>query len=829
MSSLPRRMQYTNQNSQVPVLNEARTKVSVLNYVNIHLWHYLPFIREWILCKTARKNAIILFLSLFYFFFTACSTRSGLNPSPTEPALAALDSGAETTGPESNDESAVQSIKTSYIPAVKVGRALESGDLETARSLASKLDESPAALLVKARIATALKDHETAVRLYHKLTDAVAGFERMRLSLLAEELRSAGRKDEAVKQLEILLKTDRTLTRHERFSFHMKRAEWLLESKKYTESLVVIGEAAKEVSTPAEKDELNSATAKTLLGLEKKQEAATILETAILKSAGRKACTEALALLKEHRLVPNWSEEQKIAVANRLMDFRAFEPATEILASVRSPRPKEEAAWLKAKILFQRRGHYKEALTELKSIAASKGRHTDDAAFLAARALSRLDRDEEAIKAYRTYALNTKFKSKASDARFLAARLEFYLGRHAAALTAFEQLVGKGTTHKTPKSLPDPSDTRDAHFMAGLCALSLGRASRAAPHFTAASLGTKHPEVLQRNSYWSAVATAEMKKKGWVKALVAVCEKDPTDWYARLAAQRLADAKQDPGACALTSPETEAAAPSEATETDGGAAEIAIPSKTEKTPEETLLPISTVVALYTEAGLFRDAARMLREMEKSGAVKLSTAEWIARYTALEAPQYAIAKASAQFRWPPSDESRKLAEAAYPIPYKDLAKEVTNQHELPDLLIFAIARKESLFDPKAVSHVGAMGLMQMMPGTYEANRKRAGLPPLAKGTLPGPEDSLRAAGFEFEALFQEFGSLPLSIMAYNAGAAAVSRWLDRSGGLPLDLFVEKAGFAETRNYVRRVTQNLVRYRYIYGGAPLELPQMVEKKK
>lgn len=120
------------------------------------------------------------------------------------------------------------------------------------------------------------------------------------------------------------------------------------------------------------------------------------------------------------------------------------------------------------------------------------------------------------------------------------------------------------------------------------------------------------------------------------------------------------------------------------------------------------------------------------------------------------------------------------------------------------------------------------MMQMMPRTYEANRKKAGLPPLKEGELPGPVPSIKAAGHEFATLFDQFrGSLPLAIMAYNGGAAAVERWVTRSGGLPLDVFVEKVGFGQTRNYVRRVTKNLIRYRLLSGKPIPTLPDTIEK--
>jgi hypothetical protein len=96
-------------------------------------------------------------------------------------------------------------------------------------------------------------------------------------------------------------------------------------------------------------------------------------------------------------------------------------------------------------------------------------------------------------------------------------------------------------------------------------------------------------------------------------------------------------------------------------------------------------------------------------------------------------------------------------------------------------------------------------------------------------LPGPEDSIIAGGHELAHLMRVFsGAIPLAIMGYNAGPAAVKRWLDRSGDLPTDLFVEKSSFGQTRNYVRRVYANLVRYAQLYNGPMPVLPPLISRR-
>jgi soluble lytic murein transglycosylase len=801
----------------------------------LHLYHLLYFKYERCFCISGQVAAVFSFVFVFLMNVTACSTGSPKAPSSTESRV------IRPTDFEAADkiEASLRPVPKDNVSAALVGRALELGDLKKAESLASLLKTSPEELLVKARLAEALGDDETAVRMFHDLTDALPEFESIRIRLLAEALARLGRTDEAAEQLGALVKTDHSLGKEERFTLQLKMAKWLFDSKKNKEAKKILDQAQKNAPNPASGDRAILASIPILLIENKAKEAATLLDAVVSKPSSKENLLASLSLLKDQTIPFRWTDERRLSIAKSLVDYRAYDTAEDLLKEMLktpvSAKQQQEAKWLLATTLFNKRGHYKEALGALGPIAAGLGNHSDEAAFLAARALSRLDRDDEAIKAYRTYASKTKLKAKAAEARFLAARLEYYQGRHKQALAALERLVGNGVTSKKISAL-SASDARDAHFIAGMCAFSAKLPSRAEPHFARASDGTSDSEVLKRNEYWTAASKAQASKKGWEKALYAVCEKDPTDWYARMSAMRLEDAKQPLGPCDLI----RAVHVEKESETqDGGVPADAPalgsePQAADAAPKNIapnrLTPIaelSKIAALYAKAGFYRDTADILHDVEKKGVVRLSPTEWIAQYNALDAPQYAISRASSLFQWPPEGNAQAIIDASYPRPYQPLVEDVELKMNLPDKLIFAIARKESLFDPKAVSRVGAMGLMQMMPGTYEANRKRAGLPPLKKGELPGPEDSVRAAGYEFKGLFEKFKSLPLAIMAYNAGEAAAARWVDRSSGMPLDVFIEKAGFAETRNYVRRVIKNLIRYRLIYGGQPLELPRMVER--
>jgi len=114
-----------------------------------------------------------------------------------------------------------------------------------------------------------------------------------------------------------------------------------------------------------------------------------------------------------------------------------------------------------------------------------------------------------------------------------------------------------------------------------------------------------------------------------------------------------------------------------------------------------------------------------------------------------------------------------------------------RHNVDANLVRSVVKVESNYNPNAVSRKGAMGLMQLMPGTARS----------LNVTNPfDPTQNVDAGVRHLKRLLESYGgNVPLSLAAYNAGSAAVAR----SAGIPR--------FAETRNYVRRITN-------LYYGGP-----------
>lgn len=131
------------------------------------------------------------------------------------------------------------------------------------------------------------------------------------------------------------------------------------------------------------------------------------------------------------------------------------------------------------------------------------------------------------------------------------------------------------------------------------------------------------------------------------------------------------------------------------------------------------------------------------------------------------------------------------------------------------LIHAIARQESQFNRSAVSHAGARGLMQLMPGTAREQAGKVGLTYQPAALTTDPNLSMMLGSGYFRRIYGQFNSYPLAIAAYNAGAGNVRKWLatngdPRPGAIDMVDWIEAIPFSETRNYVQRVLENAVVY-------------------
>jgi soluble lytic murein transglycosylase len=172
---------------------------------------------------------------------------------------------------------------------------------------------------------------------------------------------------------------------------------------------------------------------------------------------------------------------------------------------------------------------------------------------------------------------------------------------------------------------------------------------------------------------------------------------------------------------------------------------------------------------------------------------------------------------------PTSDNLWAWQCLYPRPFASTVGQLEQRYALPDGLVYSVMRQESEFRPDARSHVGAVGLMQLMPGTAERAARELALEH-ASERLTQAEYNIELGAYYLGKLLGSFDQrVALAVASYNAGPHAVSRWLRAGKSLPLDIWAARIPYEETRNYLARVMSNWARYRYL-GGGPSNVPEL-----
>lgn len=164
----------------------------------------------------------------------------------------------------------------------------------------------------------------------------------------------------------------------------------------------------------------------------------------------------------------------------------------------------------------------------------------------------------------------------------------------------------------------------------------------------------------------------------------------------------------------------------------------------------------------------------------------------------------------------TDGVKLLWQQSYPQAYTDEVMEQSKKFDVPASLVWGIMRAESHYRFDAISPVGALGLMQIMPNTGHKMAEKIGLKNFSASSLLAPRIAIEVGTGYLQRLMRNFNrSTPLVAAAYNAGPHRVYSWLNAFGQLQMDEFIEHIPFLETRNYVKKVVVNQQTYSQIYG--------------
>jgi soluble lytic murein transglycosylase len=158
--------------------------------------------------------------------------------------------------------------------------------------------------------------------------------------------------------------------------------------------------------------------------------------------------------------------------------------------------------------------------------------------------------------------------------------------------------------------------------------------------------------------------------------------------------------------------------------------------------------------------------------------------------------------------------RRDLELMYPRPYADTIEREAVRRQVPVELFYSLLRTESLFDPRAVSPVGAQGIAQFMPATAAETAKAMRM---GSYDVFEPETAIAMSAHYLAQIRRPVKNWSRAIAAYNAGAGRIRQQVSK---LPTDqfLFNEGLAIAETRNYIRRIIENSIIYAWLYTETP-----------
>jgi len=152
----------------------------------------------------------------------------------------------------------------------------------------------------------------------------------------------------------------------------------------------------------------------------------------------------------------------------------------------------------------------------------------------------------------------------------------------------------------------------------------------------------------------------------------------------------------------------------------------------------------------------------------------------------------------------------------PAHFLDTVARESDRRGVDPCLMLSLIRQESLFEPRAVSWVGARGLAQIMPSTGRWIARKLGQRGFRTRQLLDPATNVEYGVYYLAAQIEDFdGDVLRALAAYNGGPENVERWWEYGGSGDVDVFVEDIGYRETNDYVRRVYLYWGLYREIYS--------------
>lgn len=153
-------------------------------------------------------------------------------------------------------------------------------------------------------------------------------------------------------------------------------------------------------------------------------------------------------------------------------------------------------------------------------------------------------------------------------------------------------------------------------------------------------------------------------------------------------------------------------------------------------------------------------------------------------------------------------------ALYPLKYEAYVEKAAQKYDVDEALVFAVIHTESHFDEDARSHAGALGLMQIMPATYEWLQTHIPNAENLSGELSEPETNIEYGVYMLSILLEKYKDETTAIYAYNAGMGNVDKWLADRELSPDGISLKTVPYTETANYAEKVCAAKKMYKKLY---------------
>ena len=575
------------------------------------------------------------------------------------------------------------------------------------------------------------------------------------------------------------------------------RARSRLVAGDYAAAITLANRGLEQTPTP----ELRWILARAKAGAGRKVEAAADLEALINATPGDPLAAEAWRMRTALEETVPLDAGDRVALLGVLLSnpSSGAEDALRVLetASELSEGRRVDATLALARYQYRRK-QYDDALTRAKALAGTAGA-AGEARLIEARIYRNTGRLQPMEATYRL--LMTSRSGEGATAAWELAKEWESRSQWQKAAKAYTELLTK---------FPGSPRERDATFRRGFSRLMQGKKQDALSDFRAAHRLSRTPAEKEQAAYWVAGTLWNLgrRRDAVVFARRAARADEPADAYGVLLRNRFGVPENNRPSPEYTADQRE---DFEAMCWSCDAVRAVLPPDLRTSYRAGLARLD----LGLKRAVRRDWRRAIAS-SKPGARDLQLFALTASAYDLYPEATEWAKKAMNGAWLSDAERIALRRVSYPAAHGGLVLTEAARHRLDPAWIWALMRQESHYDPEAVSRVGALGLMQIMPATLGEMTAESGMASLPPEVLFRPNTNIAFGTRYFAERLAEFdGHLFPTLASYNAGETKSREWIERAKGDTQEVFLECIGYPETYDYVRRIVWNTWLYHHLYS--------------